>query len=257
MTTSLNGWSTIDSAASPLLRSVTIPGTHHSIRVRREIAPVIAAALAEVNTHVIALDGGPVDGWVPRNARSTAKPSNHWSGTAVDFRYDVLKADHRRHMTGAQITAMHAILDHYRTSKGKRIFGWGGDWKVNAYCDEMHLEIGQAWEPGVGSFVSAVDVADVAKRLRINVSGVIGVPVKVPAAKPAPAVPAYPGAFTVGAHGPYVLAIQLGLIKAGYRLTPDGAFGAQTKAALMAWQRHNRRRATGGIDVGTYRLLAR
>ena len=67
------------------------------------------------------------------------------------------------------------------------------------YCDEMHLEIGQAWEPGVGSFVSAVDIADCQKKLKIDNNGffakaapVVKIPVKQPAIH---AIPAFPGNF--------------------------------------------------------------
>jgi hypothetical protein len=257
VTASLNGWAQITSSASPSLRAILIPGTHHTINVRRECAPVFAAALAQVNLHVIALDAGPVDGWVNRQARTGAGLSNHASGTAVDFRYDVLKADHKRHMTGAQITAMHAILAHFVTSKGKRIFGWGGDWKVGTFCDEMHLEIGQDWEPGVGSFVSAVDVVDVQKRLRIDANGNIAKPVVVPKPAPAPKVPAFPGNFHVGAHGPYVKALQKGLVGLHYRLAVDGQFGPQTKAAVVDYQRRHHQKQTGIVTAALYKTVAR
>ena len=52
-----------------------------------------AAALALVNTHVIALDPGPLDGWEYRQARLSSGLSNHAGGVACDFRYDVLLAD--------------------------------------------------------------------------------------------------------------------------------------------------------------------
>jgi hypothetical protein len=259
VSTTLSGWAGIPHATDPRLVWITVPGTHTRLLLRREVAPVFAAALADVNRHVIALDGGPCAGWNYRPARTGAGLSNHAGGVAADVRWDVLKADHRRHMTGAQIAAMHAILNHYVTSRGKRVFGWGGDWKVGAYCDEMHLEVGQAWQPGVGSFVSAADFLDVQHRLRIDATGVARRPAKVPAKVPAAhSVPPFPGTFGQGAHGPAVKALQRGLVHAGFHLTVDGQCGAQTVAALRAWQRkHLTHRATGRVDARTYKALAR
>jgi hypothetical protein len=264
---SMSGWTEVRGAAKgglgtrdPRLRLIRIPGTHHDVWLRRECAPVFAAALSLVNLHVIPLDGGPVDGWADRDARTGTGLSNHAPGVAVDFRYDVLKADHKRHMTGAQITAMHSILDHFVTDKGKRVFGWGGDWRVGVYCDEMHLEAGQAWEPGVGSFVSAVDFGNVQHRLRIQNDGTTA---KVPViAKPAPPakIAPFPGTFGAhGGHGPHVVAIQRGLIAAGYKLTTDGLLGPQTHAALVAWQKRHPGygKADGIVGPVTYKALAR
>jgi len=245
MATSLNGWSVIASSSSPLLRVIAIPGTTKKVRVRAEIAPVMAAALSLVHEHVINLNPGSTAGYCYRQARAANGFSNHASGTAVDMRYDVWTAAHKQFATPSQIKAMHSILDQFRTTGGKRIFGWGGDWSA-AFLDDMHLEIGQAWQPGVGSFVSTVDVQNVQKRLGIDKDGNF--------VKKAPAVstgthlavvvhrvPPFPGAFKVGAHGPYVKALQTGLNQHGYKLVADGKFGAQTKAAVVAIQKKNRK----------------
>ena len=270
MTTTLSGWSGIyrwangqrvSDYGSSLLRDIAVPGTKKKVLLRVEVAPVFAAALAQVNQHVIALNPGPLDGYEYRDARTGAGLSNHAGGIAADFRYDVWTAEHKQFATADQIRTMHAILDHFRTTGGKRIFGWGGDWGAN-YTDDMHLEIGQAWEPGIGSFVSVADVLNVQKRLGIDNNGnITKTPVIPSPSKPHPvlAVPPFPGAFKIGAHGPYVKAIQLGLNAAGYKLVTDGQFGAQTNSCLVAWEKKNPKygKADGIVGPMTYKALAK
>lgn len=173
MAVSTNGWAFIRSSLDPRLRTITIPGTTKRLTLRRVVAPLFAAFLADVH------DLGVLDlqkrqdatgAWNPRETASGAL-SNHGSGTAVDMRWDLLPADGQRHMTDQQIKVMHRLLDRYAVTRGgKRVFGWGGDYRRTV--DEMHLEIGQAWQPGVGSAVTRADVIAVKKRLKIDKSGV-------------------------------------------------------------------------------------
>lgn len=172
MAVSTNGWSFITSSLDPRLRTITIPGTTKRVTLRRGVAPVFAAILADIHKR------GIVDiqrnqqytaGWNPRRTSSGAL-SNHGSGTATDMRWDVLKPDGRRHMSDAQRDAVRKLLDLYSTPAGKRILGWGGDYQRTQ--DEMHLEIGQAWQPKVGSAVTKDDVKAVKRRLGITRSGV-------------------------------------------------------------------------------------
>ena len=172
MARSLNGW---PQAGYADLSFGVVPGTSKKVTLRRDVLPLFLAYLADWHTTVMPIDVpgalGP-DGWAVRQARTGAGLSNHASGTAVDVRYDVLKADHKRHMTRAQINAVHALLAKYVTSDGRRVFGWGGDWKVGLYCDEMHTELAQDWAAGAGGkAASKADVADVIKRLRIRADG--------------------------------------------------------------------------------------
>lgn len=177
MTTSLNGWPGI-SVSGPLLATGTVPGTSRKVTLRRDVLPLFLAFLADWHKQVMPIDGqrtylGP-DGWVYRDARTGAGLSNHASGTAVDVRYDVLKADHQRHMSAAQIAAVHRLLDKYVDVHGRRVFGWGGDWKVGTYCDEMHTELAQSWAAGALSRgTTAADVAAVTARLRIRPDGTV------------------------------------------------------------------------------------
>ena len=172
MAQSLNGWEGIPSETDPRLKWGTVPGTNKKILLHKDVLPVFLNMLSQVNRLVIPLDPGPLDGWEYRDARTTAKLSNHASGTASDMRYDVLKADRQRHMTPKQTKTMQKLLNKYVTSTGKRVFGWGGDWDLGTYMDEMHLEAIQYWSPGSqGTNATAADFADVKKRLGIKADG--------------------------------------------------------------------------------------
>jgi hypothetical protein len=200
--TTLGGWPGIETAQEQkVLVWIKVPGTVKKVQLRKEIAPVFAAFLAEVHKKVINLNKGPLDGWEFRQARTGAGLSQHAGAVACDFRYDVLLADHRRHMTQAQINAMHSLLNKYVTTSGKRVFGWGGDWKVATdtqpgFCDEMHLEAIQNWSPGShGSNATVADFQNVQKRLGIKSDGTVSTVQKIinvfkPAPKPPVPVPA-------------------------------------------------------------------
>lgn len=202
--TSLNGWGGIpadatgDSATvraqkvalrSAHLATGTVPGTTRKVTTEKAALPLFLAYLADWHHQVMPIDGsltyrGP-DGWLYRDARTGAGLSNHASGTAVDVRYDVLKADHQRHMTPAQTAAVHRLLDRYVSATGRRVFGWGGDWTVGTYCDEMHTELAQSWSPGTqGRATVPSDVAEVIARLRIRPDGTIAPLVPPPAEYP-------------------------------------------------------------------------
>lgn len=173
-TVSLNGWGVMPTADNPNLRTGTVPGTRKRLTAHRVVLPLFLAVAHDIDRTVIDLDGGPLDGWSYRQARAADGWSNHASGSAFDFRYDVLKADHRRHMTTAQVTAMHRILDRYTLPGGRRVLGWGGDWKVGVYCDEMHIEVAQPWAVGAGGKpVTTTDIVAVIRRLGIQPNGTI------------------------------------------------------------------------------------
>lgn len=196
--TTLGGWPGIETAADQKARLVwiTVPGTKKKVQLRKEVAPVFAAMLAEINKQIIPLDPGPLDGWEYRQARTNAGLSQHAGGVACDFRYDVLKADHGNHLPASKHDAMHKLMDKYVTSTGKRVFGWGGDWTKGTFEDEMHLEAVQSWSPGShGSNATVADFQDVQKRLGIKNDGTVSVLQKIvnvfkPAPKPPVPVPA-------------------------------------------------------------------
>ena len=107
------------------------------------------------------LDKGPVDGWEYRDARTTARLSNHASGSAIDLRYDVLLADGKSHMTAEEKKVLADILSVYVLADGRPIFRSGAYWNT---VDEMHTEVA----PGM----TVRDVKAVIKRLRISADGV-------------------------------------------------------------------------------------
>lgn len=179
MSTSLNGWAGIPANGTGALARRVVPGTTRSVTLQKDVLPLFLAYLADWHRTVMPIDGSPTylgpDGWEYRDARTGAGLSNHASGTAVDVRYDVLKADHRRHMNATQIAAVHALLDKYVDANGRRVFGWGGDWKIGVYCDEMHTELAQSWAAGAqGRNTTLADVNAVISRLGIRPDGTIG-----------------------------------------------------------------------------------
>ena len=172
MTTSMNGWPAIRFSADPRLRTITIPGTKRSVRVARAAAPLFAAFLADWNRLMPArlkLNVGPVDGWNYRASRMSSNLSDHSSGTAVDVRYDILKADSKHHMTAGETEILKKILAQYVTSDGHHVLANGYVWKS---CDEMHTELSQGWDRGAKRNTTAADVAQVIKRLKIDKNGV-------------------------------------------------------------------------------------
>lgn len=175
MATSLNGWSVIWAYNSLQLRTIAIPGTKRTVQVRRSCAPLFAAFCADWNARMperLKLATGPVDGFEPRQARAASGYSNHASGTAIDLKYDVLLADRQRHMTAQERKIVNQILDEYVDDNGRRVFGWGGDWEVGTYCDEMHTELAQGWAIGAqGRATTKDDVKAVMKRLGIDKNG--------------------------------------------------------------------------------------
>lgn len=258
---SLNGWV----APPPLLATGTIPGTTKKITMRKEVLPLFLAYLSEWHKTVHSIDYpgclGP-DGYEYRESRTGAGLSNHSSGTAADVTYDWLKADRLRHMNASQITAVHNLLNKYVTSKGKRIFGWGGDWTVGTYCDEMHTELIQSWSPGSqGANATLADVQDVLKRLGINSDGTFAKPQPSPAPKPPVVLPTVdlsnlqaaaakdpkaPQGYKTYAAGTAL--VEKALVSEGLlpAIWVDGSFGTQTVAAYAAWQR---RLGYTGVDA--------
>ena len=255
MSTSLNGWpgiykldvngNKVSDYSSPQLATGTVPGTHKRVTLQRDVLPLFLAYLSEWHHTVHSIDYagalGP-DGYEYRDARSGAGLSCHASGTAVDVTYDWLAADHQRHMNASQTAAVHRLLDKYVTSTGKRIFGWGGDWTVGTYCDEMHTEIIQSWSPGARNANGTLaDVRDVIRRLGIKPDGTFTVP-PGPIAPPPPVaptvrVPPFPGTLKLGSTGDAVKALQLGLIAGGNTMVKaDGQYGPITKERVRMTQ---------------------
>ena len=268
----LGGWPAISSGSDPRLAHGKVPGTTKTITLRKEVLPVFLAILSEINKKVIPLNPGPLDSYEYRMARMANGFSQHAGGVATDMRYDVLLADHRNHMTAAQHAAMHKLMDKYVTSTGKRVFGWGGDWTLGTYEDEMHVEAIQGWSPGShGANATVADFLDVQKRLGIKADGTIPViqkiiniikpapkpPAVIPPLKPNPVtiqpvpvkpapVPAKPTApvkisvaqVQPGKKNSQVAVVQAALKKVGHDpKRNDGYFNKDTVTAYSEWQK--------------------
>jgi hypothetical protein len=264
MGTSLNGW-----AAPPArLATGTVPGTKKKVTLQADVLPLFLALLSDIHKTVVPIDVpsalGP-DGFEYRDARTGAGLSNHASGTAVDVRYDLMKADRKKHLNDAQTAACHKLLDKYVDSNGRRIFGWGGDWKLGVYMDEMHWEIIQSWSSGAyGRKTTVQDVKNVIARLKIQPDGTVRGLAVVPKPVPAPAViakpvltkaiPAFEGTLKIGSSGAQVKAIQIGL-----GIPADGKFGPVTALAVKKYQRVHPTLwpADGVVGPKTYKMLAR
>ena len=92
------------------------------------------------------------------------------------------------------------------------------------------------------------------------------VPIGVPPT-PTPAIPPFPGGLLqLGSTGAAVTALQRGLITKGYRIpgvqahtAPYGAFGAETKAAVIAYQAKHPAlgAATGQVDATLYHFITK
>lgn len=172
MATSLNKWRVITSRSNPMLRTIQVPGTTRKITLRRAVAPVFAAFLADWHAEMpkrLKLTTGPVEGYNYRTSRFTSGLSNHASGTACDIKYDVLKPDNKRHMTDEEREILKRILDRYVTADGHHIFANGYSWKN---CDEMHTELSQGWDVGAKRYTTFKDVKEVKRRLKIDNQGI-------------------------------------------------------------------------------------
>jgi hypothetical protein len=235
---SLNGWPGIKYSNDHRMAQLTVPGTHKSVLLRKEVLPVFLNLLARINKEVLPLNAGPLDSWEYRAARTGAGLSDHASGTAIDFRYDVLKADHQRHLTPAQRQKMEHILNAYKTPDGHRLFGWGGEWTPGKFCDEMHIEVGQAWQ--VGRAITPADFTRFAQSHHLRPNGTQAVSV-VPAPHP-PAAPSnrvHLHLLRPGLTNADVKTLQAALKRHGYNPGPlNGHFDATTQAAVKALQRH-------------------
>ena len=173
MATSLNGWPGIKLRVDPRLRTITIPGTAGTkVTVRREAAPLFAAFLADwyrlMPKRLNLNEGSKAYGWIYREARSGAGLSNHSSGTATDARWDVLKADGKRHFTAPETAILKKILAQYVCADGHHVLANGYAWRS---CDEMHTELSQHWDVGCKRNTTAKDVAEVISRLKIDKDG--------------------------------------------------------------------------------------
>jgi hypothetical protein len=124
-----------------------VPGSTRRITVAEWALPVLLDFLRRWQAHPSLGGGrlslikvgpkgryvGPLDSYAYRPARAANAYSDH-SGYAIDIRYDVLRADNKRHMTRAETRAVRELLADYGGA-----LGWGGDYQ--RLIDEMHVYV--------------------------------------------------------------------------------------------------------------------
>lgn len=147
--------------------------------------------------------------------------SNHASGTALDFNAPKHPQGKAGTFTGAQVSAIRAILDYCGG-----VVRWGGDY--SGTVDEMHFELNKPpGDPAIDALVAKIG-----------------------------GTPPPPPTLKEGSRGEAVKEAQGLLNKEGnYGLVVDGIFGAKTKAAVIDFQSKNGLVADGIIGPKTWAAL--
>lgn len=129
--TLLNGFTVCPS--SSLLGNFRVPGTTRSLRVRRDIAPLLIGAAAQWHAKVEPITIDPFDDWAYscRRVRGRVGWSFHSSGCAIDLNATRHPMGRRGTVSAKQRATILAICKTY----GLR---WGGTFERP---DEMHLEV--------------------------------------------------------------------------------------------------------------------
>jgi hypothetical protein len=123
---------------SPLLGVFEIPGTKVRLSMRREVAPLLVAAVTDFHREVEELVPGWCWGHAPKKIEGTNQWSEHAWGGAVDLNAPRHAMGKRNTFTPGERKALDRILDRY-TYKGKRLLRSGKDYVRRA--DDMHLEV--------------------------------------------------------------------------------------------------------------------
>jgi hypothetical protein len=135
---SSNGWPASQDRAEIGIKSYTVPGTKTKLACAELAAPLLIGFCAEFHKLIEPIDEGALDDWgyCFRMVRgTTAKLSNHSSGTAIDLNAP-------KHALGKVGTFPAEKVPMIRALSAKYGLKWGGDY-VNRK-DEMHWEINLA-----------------------------------------------------------------------------------------------------------------
>jgi hypothetical protein len=129
---SINGFLVSSDRGEIGIRSYRVPGSHVTLPVRAEIAPLLVGFARDFHAHVQPLHAGWCWGYAFRPVRGGTTPSFHSAGLAIDLnapthplgRRGTFKPDRQR------------IIRQLASRYGLR---WGGDYRFRA--DEMHFEV--------------------------------------------------------------------------------------------------------------------
>ncbi len=137
MVAMLHGFSVVP-YGSPLLGVFRIPGTQVRLSMRREVAPLLVAAVRDFNREVEELVPDWCWGHAPRRIAGTDHWSEHAWGGAVDLNAPRHQLGRRDTFTPGQRKAYDRILARY-TYRGRRLLRSGKDFTGRR--DDMHLEV--------------------------------------------------------------------------------------------------------------------
>lgn len=210
----LNGFSWGDESATGVYR---IPGTERSIRVRKEIAPLLIGFAAEFHARVEKIDAGILDDWgyAARPVRgSTSVLSMHGAGLAIDL-------NATRHVLGQRGTFNAGQVATIRALAAKYGLRWGGDFKLRA--DEMHYEV-RLRRPEALALVKRLQAPPATSKAATPV-------VKPPSERPTTR------RLEDGSRGANVKILQRRLAALGFSPGPvDGIYGSKTAGAVRRFQ---------------------
>lgn len=228
----INGFGCVN-YGDPSLAVYTVPGTKVRVSLRREVAPLLLAVMAEWNAKVEPLDPHSCWGHAYRPIRGSSTDwSFHAPGIAVDLNASRHPLGKHGTFTPAQRARISRIVAGH-TWQGQRLLRWGGNY--TGRVDEMHVEI-VASRPAALAAVAALTEAK---------------PTMTTNALP------YPGrtSFYGSPASATVTAIQRALARNVGYTGGTGPFGPKTRQAVLLFQTRNHLAVDGIVGPKTWAAL--
>lgn len=193
------------------------------VTVRTELAALVKELLKRTKQMGYTMHAASTGGYNCRYISGTTTPSNHAYGRAVDINWNENPHSHTfRSTIPPKVVKMWMNAGFY----------WGGHYSKP---DTMHFEYVGA-KSAIGTYYQKLT----------------GSPVPT---TPTPTETAFPTVKAGSGNSAAVKTLQYGLQARGYSLTVDGAFGAKTKAALVAFQKSRGLTADGIAGAKTWPAL--
>jgi hypothetical protein len=237
---SQNGYSANNST---LMAAFTVPDTKVRLTLRKGDVSVVLLYVAEMfDKTVEKLRQKDTGGYNPRLVRGSATViSNHASGSAEDFNWQLHPRGRRGTFTAAELRYIRAILAFCAGT-----VRWGGDYK-SATVDEMHFEV-------VGSPALVARVADKIRAWRAS-KDLLAAVVKAAAATQPPAWPKGTPSFHESGAPKYSLTVlkwQTRMGARGWHITKDGRYGHKSADVAEQFQRQKKLRADRLLGPHTF-----